>query len=342
MQIDYTGKTIVVTGAGGGIGRASTLLFSSLGGSVVATDIDGETLQATADACSSGGAVTTHVADVTNPDEAAGIVQLARKEFGSLDVLFNNAGGSFPTPMQEIDRAEYDRIRSLNFDAVYHACMEAIPIMVEQGKGAIVSTTSGAGSGAVHGLAVYGAAKAGVNSLMRSIALEYGSQGIRANAIAPSAATPGMIDWLKTRPGGVEAFAATQPMGRIGTADDIAPVAAFPRLRLCGLRQRRRHSGRWRDRGDARRPRLIRVTSRIVPPRRRSVRVRAHPRASPIHRSDRVAVRIRIARPRQNGRTFPRASPISALARLVFETYTREPRGVSEDALANFFEETRP
>jgi NAD(P)-dependent dehydrogenase (short-subunit alcohol dehydrogenase family) len=141
--------------------------------------------------------------------------------------LFNNAGGSFPTPMEEISRKEFVRLRSLNFDAVYHASMEALPIMVENGGGVILSTTSGAGSGAVKGLAVYGAAKAGVNSLTRSIATEYGRKGIRANAIAPSAATTGMVEWLETLPGGVEGFAAAQPMGRIGTPEDIASVAVF-------------------------------------------------------------------------------------------------------------------
>ena len=91
----------------------------------------------------------------------------------------------------------------------------------------ILSTTSGAGAGAVRGLATYGAAKAGVNSLTRSIAVEYGRHGIRANAIAPSAATGGLVAWLETLPGGVEGFAEKQPMGRPGTPEDIASVAAF-------------------------------------------------------------------------------------------------------------------
>ncbi len=97
--------------------------------------------------------------------------------------------------------------------------------MTSNGGGVILSTTSGAGSGAVNGLAVYGAAKAGVNSLMRSIAVEYGQRGIRANAIAPSAASPGMVDWVKSRPGGLEGYLSKQPMGRLGTPEDVASVA---------------------------------------------------------------------------------------------------------------------
>lgn len=228
MKIDYSGKTIAVTGAGGSIGRASALLFASLGGSVVASDIDENSLRETTDQIAqAGGTALPLVADVTDPDQAAGIVRSALERFGSLDVLYNNAGGSFPTPMADIDRAEHARIRALNFDAVYHASMEALPAMVDQGGGVILSTTSGAGSGAVPGLATYGAAKAGVNSLMRSIAIEYGRRGIRANAIAPSAATGGLIAWLKTTPGGVEGFTERQPMGRLGKPEDIAKVAAF-------------------------------------------------------------------------------------------------------------------
>jgi 3-oxoacyl-[acyl-carrier protein] reductase len=228
MQIDYSGKTIAVTGAGGSIGRASASLFASLGGSVLATDIHDARLAETADEIRrAGGIVHTVVADVTDPDQAAGIVRATCERFGGIDVLYNNAGGSFPTPMEEIDREEHARLRALNFDAVYHASMEALPIMEEAGGGVILTTTSGAGTGAVRGLATYGAAKAGVNSLMRSIAIEYGRRGIRANAIAPAAATIGMLEWIDTLPGGLERFEARQPMGRLGTPEDIARVAVF-------------------------------------------------------------------------------------------------------------------
>lgn len=228
MKIDYTGKVIAVTGAGGSIGRASAILFASLGGSVLATDINEEGLRETTDAIEkSGGQVASLVCDVTDPDQAARVVTTTCERFGAIDVLYNNAGGSFPTPMDEVDRKEHTRLRALNFDAVYHATMEALPIMVERGSGVILSTTSGAGTGAVRGLATYGAAKAGVNSFMRSVAIEYGTRGIRANAIAPSAATGGLLAWLETLPGGADGFAAQQPMGKIGRPEEIAHVAAF-------------------------------------------------------------------------------------------------------------------
>lgn len=228
MKIDYTGKSIVITGAGGGIGSVSAELFAKLGGQVLAVDIDPDALQSTVGRISAeGGSAISCVADVTQPDEVDKFIDAALERFGKIDVLFNNAGGSFPTPMGEIDRVEFERLRALNFDAVYHASMRALPEMVKSGGGNIVSTTSSAGKGAVLGLAVYGAAKAGVNSLMRSIAVEYGRHGIRANAIAPSAASAGMNSWLETLPGGVEGYAAKQPMGRLGKPEEIADVAAY-------------------------------------------------------------------------------------------------------------------
>ncbi len=228
MNIDYTGKSIVITGAAGGIGRVSAELFAKLGGQVLAADIDTGALNSTVEHISAqGGRVTPFTADLTRPDEVDRFVDAAFEHFGKIDVLFNNAGGSSPTPMTAIDRQEFERIRALNFDAVYHACIRVLPEMVKNGGGNIVSTTSSAGTGAVAGLAVYGSAKAGVNSLTRSIAVEYGRHGIRANAIAPSAASAGMRSWLETLPGGVEGFAARQPMRRLGEPQEIAHVAAY-------------------------------------------------------------------------------------------------------------------
>ena len=228
MQIDYSGKTVVVTGAGGYIGRASALLFASLGAQVVTADVDAATLGDTAAAIrKAGGSVTDIVCDLTVPEQVGALIDQALQVHGRIDVLFNNAGGMFPTPMLDVDAASYEQIRALNFDAVYHACMRALPAMTASGGGVIINTTSSAGSGAVAGLGVYGAAKAGVNSLTRSIAIEHGRSGIRANAIAPSAASPGLLAYLDTLPEGRDGFVAAQPMGRIGSAEEVANVAAF-------------------------------------------------------------------------------------------------------------------
>ena len=228
MNIDYKGKTVVVTGAAGYIGSASARLFAALGATVVAADLPGEGLEALQeDIVREGGAVVPFPGDLTQTERVSELIALAQQQQDGIDVLFNNAGGMLPTPMLDVDVPSFDNIRALNFDAVYHACLAALPQMIERGRGVIINTTSSAGTGAVPGLGVYGAAKAGVNSFTRSIAIEHGRNGIRANAIAPSAASPGLLAYLDTLPGGREAYEAAQPMGRIGTADEVAEVAAY-------------------------------------------------------------------------------------------------------------------
>ena len=228
MNIDYTGKTVVVTGAAGYIGSASARLFAALGATVVAADLPGEELDALEESIvRDGGTMVPAPGDLTQPAQVSALIALAEKQQGGIDLLFNNAGGMLPTPMLDVDVASYESIRALNFDTVYHACTAALPQMIERERGVIINTTSSAGTGAVPGLGVYGAAKAGVNSFTRSIAIEHGRNGIRANAIAPSAASPGLLAYLDTLPGGREAYEAAQPMGRIGTADEVAEVAAY-------------------------------------------------------------------------------------------------------------------
>lgn len=227
--IDFKGDSVVITAAGSGIGSASAELFASLGASVVVNDIDAELAQATVNTIKeNNGEAIAFAGDITKSATVDEIVALACDTYGRLDVMFNNAGGSFPTPMLDIDEDEYRRIMALNIDATYFGTMAALRVMVPQGSGCILSTTSGAGLGAMPGLGVYGVAKAGVISLMRSVATEYGRQGIRANSISPGAMeTPGLVSWLETLPGGVKGYNDAQPQGRLGRPEEIANAAVF-------------------------------------------------------------------------------------------------------------------
>ena len=142
--------------------------------------------------------------------------------------MFSNAGGGRPTPLHQIDPDEYRRLMGLNLDSVYHGVHAALPVMIRQGSGVFLSTTSGAGLAAVPGLAIYGAAKAGIINLMRSVAVEYGPQGIRANTISPGPMdTPALRAWLDTTSGGAVRYAQQIPLRRLGTAEDIASAAVF-------------------------------------------------------------------------------------------------------------------
>lgn len=224
-----TEKTAIITAAGSGIGRASAQAFASAGASVVVNDID-ETLafETVELITAAGGTAIPFAADVTSSSNIDEMVAFACDAYGSLDIMFNNAGGAFPTPMLDIDEEQYRRIMALNIDSTYFGTMAALRIMLPQGNGCIISTTSGAGLGAMPGLGVYGVAKAGIISLMRSVATEYGQQGIRANSISPGAMeTPGLVSWLATLPGGVQAYNDAQPQGRLGRAEEIANAAVF-------------------------------------------------------------------------------------------------------------------
>jgi NAD(P)-dependent dehydrogenase (short-subunit alcohol dehydrogenase family) len=229
MQQRLAGKIAIITAAGSGIGRACALRFAAEGATVVVNDIRADhgaaTVQLIAD---QGGRAVFAPADVTVAAEVENLVTQTAAQFGRIDILFNNAGGALPTPTHETSIEDYRRIIALNLDSTFYGIHAALPIMLKQQYGVILSTTSGAGLNVVLHLAAYGAAKAGVINLTRNIAVEYGHAGIRANIISPGPMdTPGLRAWLDTVPGGAENYARQIPSGRLGTAEDIANVAAF-------------------------------------------------------------------------------------------------------------------
>ena len=216
----------MVTGAGAGIGRACVDRYLAEGASVVAADRDPDAL-ARLDERAAGPLATVAI-DVTEAGAAEALVERARTSFGRLDVFHANAGGAFPTPFEDTGDELYDQVRALNLDAVWQSARAAVPVFVDAGGGVFLVTSSGAGSGAVAGLSAYGAAKAGVQALVKALALEYGRQGVRANAISPGPIeSPGLLSWLETLPGGVEGYSANKVMGRLGKPAEIAAAAAF-------------------------------------------------------------------------------------------------------------------
>ena len=223
------GRVAVITGAGSGIGRATALRFAAEGASVVVNDLRPDAAAQTVAAVeSAGGRAHGAPGDVTDPAVNDAIVGAALATFGQLDCFHCNAGGALPRPMLETDPEEYQRQMSLNMDAVWYGASAALRAMLPRGRGVILVTTSGAGIAAAAGLAAYGAAKAGVISLVRSIALEFGPRGIRAAAIAPGAmATEPMLAWVDTLPGGQEKFAEHIPTRRLGLPEEIAKAAVF-------------------------------------------------------------------------------------------------------------------
>jgi 3-oxoacyl-[acyl-carrier protein] reductase len=223
------GKVSIVTGAASGIGKACALRFGRDGAIVIVSDLDPAGSAAVAEQINAaGGRAFAHPADVTDAAQVQQLIEQTAAAHGRLDILFNNAGGAQPRPTHDTTIEQYRRIVALNLDSVFFGVHAALPIMMQQRHGTILSTTSGAGLNAVPQLAAYGAAKAGVINLMRNIAVEYGPFGIRANTLSPGPMdTPPLRQWLDTLPGGAAAYASQIPSGRLGTAEDIAAAAAF-------------------------------------------------------------------------------------------------------------------
>ncbi|MEO0031368.1 MAG: hypothetical protein RIS94_1126 [Pseudomonadota bacterium] len=229
MDKRLNGKIALITGAGSGIGRASALRFAAEGAVVHVNDCNEAAVQAVVALIRErGGMAEPAVADVTDPVAVQAMVDRVVAAHVRLDVLFANAGGQQPMPTHEIGIEGYHRIVALNLDSAFYGVHAVLPVMMRQGGGVILATSSGAGLGAVDGLAIYGAAKAALASLMGSVATEYGRYGIRANTISPGPMdTPALRTYLNTVPDGADIFARQVPVGRLGTGEDIAAAAAF-------------------------------------------------------------------------------------------------------------------
>jgi NAD(P)-dependent dehydrogenase (short-subunit alcohol dehydrogenase family) len=172
--------------------------------------------------------IPCHPTDVTDSKQVDSLVDRAVSEFGRLDIMFNNAGGALPETTHEVTDKKYREVTALNLDGVFFGTRAALRVMVPQKSGCILITTSGAGLGSVAGLASYGMAKAGVISLAKNVADEYGPHGIRANVVAPGPiASEGLLAYLDSVEGLREKMENGVPVRRLGLPEDIANTALF-------------------------------------------------------------------------------------------------------------------
>lgn len=221
----YVGKVAFVTGAGSGIGRATALAFAKAGASVTVVDISAQGLERTASMIEEiGGKVLTVQCDVTQAAQIKAALDKTIATFGRLDCAFNNAGIEQPvSKLTEIDEAVWDRVLAVNLKSVYLCMKYQIEIMVAQGGGAIVNTSSGAGVLAIQGQSAYCASKFGVTAISKCAALEHAPQGVRVNALCPGIIDTEMMSRFTgdTEQGRARVI-AQEPIGRMGRPDEIA------------------------------------------------------------------------------------------------------------------------
>lgn len=225
-------KTAVVTGAAAGIGRAIAQLFASAGAKVVVADVNADAAESTAHAIrEAGGQAIAVVADVSQEAAVAALMDRAIAQFGSLDILVNNAAIFPKKPFLDVDAAFWDKLHAVNLRGTFLCLREAIRRMKAQGRGGSIVNISSVSSmqAVVYHNATYNASKAGVNSLTKTTALEFAGDGIRVNAVLPGGvATPG----AKAASSGVEIKGPIMgpgriPLGKMGEAEDIAMAALF-------------------------------------------------------------------------------------------------------------------
>ena len=222
MSDRLKGKRAFVTAAAAGIGRASAIAFAREGASVFATDIDEKGLAALA---------ADGVKDVARLDarDSAAVAAMA-KRVGPVDILLNAAGFVHHGTVLECSDEDWDFSFDLNVKTMHRTIRNFLPLMLERGGGSIVNISSAAGVfKAAPNRYVYGATKAAVAALTRAVAADFITKGIRCNCICPGTIeTPSMLDRAAAAgPGGRDMFIARQPMGRLGTAEDIALLAVY-------------------------------------------------------------------------------------------------------------------
>jgi NAD(P)-dependent dehydrogenase (short-subunit alcohol dehydrogenase family) len=218
------GRRVIVTGAAAGIGAATLAAVAGAGAHVVAVDIDESTLGITAK--DAGDRALPFVADVTTPEGAERAVGQALESLGGIDGLVNVVGGSRPgKTVGELGLEEWRQMIGFNLDATFLMCHYAIAAL-EDGGGAIVNISSGAGVDGMPRNPAYCAAKAGVIGLTKALAIDHGPNGVRVNAVAPGAILTPLMQRNRT-PAEIAAFGQSSALRRVGRAEEIAGVVTF-------------------------------------------------------------------------------------------------------------------
>jgi NAD(P)-dependent dehydrogenase (short-subunit alcohol dehydrogenase family) len=225
-----SGQVALVTGAANGIGRATAQAFAQQGVKVVVSDVDTKGGEATVELIRAAGGDATFIrCDVTRDAEVKALVAGTVAAYGRLDYAFNNAGIEIEKgKLADGEESEFDAIMGVNVKGVWLCMKHQIPVMLEQGGGAIVNTASVAGLGAAPKMSIYAASKHAVIGLTKSAAIEYAKKKIRVNAVCPAVIDTDMFRRAyEADPKKAEFAAAMHPVGRVGRVEEIASAVLY-------------------------------------------------------------------------------------------------------------------
>lgn len=218
----FAGHQVIVTGGGSGIGAATCRLFAAEGARVTVLDRNPQAAEAIA--AEVGG--RAEVVDVRDADQIAAAITRSAEVMGGLTDLVNNAGAGIAKPLLEITDKEWDLLIGVNLTGTFHGIRAAAPIMLEGGRGCIVNNASFTGVRPTPNEGPYSAAKAGVLNLTQNAAVEL-APTIRVNAVAPGMIHTPLTEVVVSNPQWLAAAEAGTPLGRVGSADEVAQVIAF-------------------------------------------------------------------------------------------------------------------
>jgi meso-butanediol dehydrogenase/(S,S)-butanediol dehydrogenase/diacetyl reductase len=221
----FDDKVVLVTGGASGIGEASVRRFVDEGARVMIADINGEAAELLATEL--GKATDAVQVDVSDSAAVTAMVNGTVERFGRLDILFNNAGITSSGTVDTLSDEDWHRVMNVDVSSVFYGCRAAVPVMREQGGGAIVNTASISGVGGDWGIPAYNAAKGAVLNFTRAMAADHARDGIRVNAVCPGGiATPLTEDLVSSRRAQVE-YERLVPARRMGRPEEIAAAVAF-------------------------------------------------------------------------------------------------------------------
>ncbi|MDR7240247.1 SDR family NAD(P)-dependent oxidoreductase [Neobacillus drentensis] len=223
------GKTAIITGGGGGIGRSTAIRFAKEGAKVAVADIDSiigeETVRLIKE---KGGEAIFVKTDVTDSEQIKALINTTKSTFGALHILFNNAGvGNSEVRSIDLSEQEWDRVIDINLKGVFLGIKYAVPELIKAGGGAIINTSSLLGLKGQKYVSAYNASKAGVVMLTQNASLEYGKFNIRVNAIAPGVIDTPIIDHWKQDERKWPIISRANALRRIGTPDEVANAVLF-------------------------------------------------------------------------------------------------------------------